>query len=106
MPKITSSKNRIIIHVGVSWKRVDREKYGYDWRTHDVGRGGFTQRIVVRRRIGNIAGNWQTYAWSFTKDQITVSGRTLLCKDKNAYDILSRMKREGDLKGYKVEFRR
>ena len=97
MPKIKESKERILIHVADIWKR----KYiaGWNFRWHDVGKKGRTLRMACQ--IPN--KGWQTYAWSFLKSQVSKSGRTLICKDKNAYDILKKMKDGGDLKGYKVD---
>ena len=97
MPKITETENRIIVHIGNIWKKGKKYHKDYDWRVHDIGRKGFTQRIIVKW-----ANKWHTYAWSFLKSQVSKSNRTLICKDKNAYDILSKMKEKGDLKGYKI----
>ena len=98
MPKISKSNNRIKIHIRNLWKK---KKQIEEFRVKDIGRIGHSQMILCKYK-----SKWQTYAWSFTKDQVTVSDRTLICKDKNAYEILSRMKREGNLKEYKVELRK
>jgi hypothetical protein len=97
MPKIKESKERILIHVSDIWKRKNIS--GWNFRWHDVGKKGGTMRMACQ--IPN--KGWHTYAWSFLKSQVTKSGRTLICKDKNAYDILFKMKEGGDLKGYKVD---
>lgn len=96
MPKISTSDNRIKIHVGNLWKK---KKQMEEFKVKDIGRVGYSQIILCRYK-----GKWQTYAWSFLKSQVSKSGRTLICKDKNAYDILSKMKEGGDLKGYKVDY--
>ena len=103
MSKVTETKNRIVVHVEKLWQTYDT-KYGrenFEFRVHDIGKKGYTERIAVKYH-----GKWHTYAWSFLKSQVSKSGRTLVCKDKSAYDILFKMKEKGDLKGYKVEFRR
>lgn len=99
MPKVKEWKraNRLIIHVGELWKQYDKHPEQFEFRQHDVGRKEFTYRIPCKYR-----NKWHTYAWSFLKSQVSKSDRTLICKDKSAYDILSKMKEKGDLKGYKV----
>ena len=98
-PKISETKNRIVVHIAKIWQTYDT-KYGrenFKFRVHSVGRKGYTNRIAVKYH-----NKWHTYAWSFLKSQVSKSGRTLICKDKKAYDILSKMKEGGDLRGYKV----
>ena len=94
MPKISTSNNRIIIHIGNLWKK---KKQIDEFKIKDPGRVGYFQIILC-----NYRSKWHTYAWSFLKSQVSKSGRTLICKDKNAYDILMKMKEEKDLKGYGV----
>ena len=96
MPKVTETENRIIIRKGDIWNTYDINKLTF--RNHDVGKPSNTIRVACKIP----RGKWHTYAWSFLKSQVSKSGRTLICKDKNAYDILSKMKEKGDLKGYKV----
>ena len=96
MPKVTETENRIIIRKGDIWNTYDTNKLKF--RTHDVGKSSNTLRITCKVPHGK----WHTYAWSFLKSQVSKTGRTLICKDKSAYDILSKMKEKGDLKGYKV----
>ena len=97
MPKVKETQNQIAVHVGDVWEKYEKRPEQFEFRTHDIGKKNFTLRVAVKYR-----DKWQTYAYSFTKGQIKLIGRTLICKDKNAYDILSKMKEEGDLKGYKV----
>ena len=103
MPKVKETYERILVHVGDLWKRntmigLNMPK-SWNFRWHDVGKKGGTMRMACQ--IPN--KGWHTYAWSFLKSQVTKSGRILICKDKNAYDILKKMKDEGDLKGYRVD---
>ena len=97
MPKIKETENRIIVHVGDIWNTYDISKLKF--RTHDVGKPSNTLRIGCKVPHGK----WHTYAWSFLKTQVSKSARTLICKDKNAYDILNKMKEGGDLKGYRLD---
>lgn len=96
MPKVRETKERILIHVDDFWKR--KNIAGWNLRWHDVGKKGRTMRMACQ--IPN--KGWQTYAWSFFKSQVSKLDRTLICKDESAYNILSKMKEKGDLRGYKV----
>ena len=99
MPKIKLTKNRIVVHVGDLWKKYHRSKNKKAWtfRIQDVGRSKHSERIAVKYR-----GKWRTYAWSFSKEQVKKKGRTLIAKDPKAYEILKRLKKMGELKGYKI----
>jgi len=99
MPKVKTTRNRIVIHIGDLYRRYHRSKHRKPWvfRVHDVGRSGHSERIAVKYH-----GRWRTYAWSFSKQQVKKTGRTLIVYDDKAYEILSRLKRNGELRGYKI----
>jgi len=95
MPKVEETKNRIIVRVGDTWKKGHAN---WKFRYHDVGRSKNTLRLSSK----SPRGRWMTYAWSFTKEQVMKIGRSLLVYDQKAFDILKRMKINGDLKGYRI----
>lgn len=97
MPTISESKNRIIVHVGDTWKKYEKQPELFEFRVHDIGRPGKTQRLATKYR-----GKWQTYAWSFTKDQVKKIKKRLFVYDTKALKLLIGLKREGELKGYSV----
>ena len=96
MPKVKVTKNRVVVHVGDLWKKY-KQGAKMEFRVHDVGRRGKSERIAVKYR-----GRWYDYAWSFDKEQVKVKGKKLVCYDPKAYEILAYLKKSGDLKGWKV----
>jgi hypothetical protein len=100
MPKIYETINRVRIHTGPYWRKYKQiPELFEDWRVHDVGRKGKSQRLAVKVR-----GKWVNYGWSFDKSQVKFNPRTktLTVYDRKAYEILMSLKAKGELKGYKI----
>lgn len=101
MPKVSTTKNRVIVHVGDLWKEYDKNPEDFEFRIQDTGRKGYSQRMACKRK-----GKWKTYAWTFSKKQVFPRKRTLYVHDDSAWKILSSLKKKGDLKGYRLVDRR
>jgi len=101
MPRIYETANRVRIHVGNYWKLYDEHPELFEeFRVHDVGRKGMSQRISAKiKDIG-----WVTYGWSFSKDQVRYDHdkKILYVFDKNALDIINKLKAQGEIKRVKL----
>ena len=104
MPKIKVTPNRVVIHVGKWWRKYRKEPEEFDaFRIQDVGRPKKSERIAVKLENGK----WVTYGWSFSKDQVRYNPDTkeLFVFDGKAFDIIKKLKQQGELKGIKIYFK-
>jgi len=102
-PKIAEDTTRIRIHVGKLWRKYQKKPEAFkNFRLHDIGRPSFSQRISVQLADGT----WRTYAWSFSKDQVEYDRKhkILIVKDRKAWKIISKLKKEGELKGIGIVY--
>lgn len=97
MHKVSEARDSITVHVGDLYKKYDKDKKLFSsFRQHYLG-SGKSRRSSVKYR-----GKWRTFAYIFTKGQVSLEKRTLTVKDKKTLNILHRLKQEGDLKNYKI----
>jgi len=105
MPKVKETANRVVVHVGDLWKKYHRAsskiKKRWQFRIKDVGRVKHSELILCKPPNDE----WQAYAWSFSKKQVKKGKRKLIVSDAKAFEILQKLKEEGDLKGWKIVFK-
>jgi hypothetical protein len=100
MPKIYETDSRVRVHIGNLYRIYDKNPELFkEFRFHDVGREGYTYRMSVKYK-----GKWITYAWDFSKEQVSWNSKTktLTVKDRKAYEILKGLKDKGELKGIRL----
>ena len=106
MPKVKETASRTVVHVGDLWKRYHKAspktKIRWKFRIKDVDRLKHSELILCKPPNKD----WQVYAWSFSKRQVKKGKRRLLVYDAKAFEILQGLKESGELRGWKVVFKK
>ena len=107
MPKIKQTSNRVIVHVGNFWQRYHsasrNTKPLWQFRIKDVGRASHSELILCKPPRSS---GWHAYAWSFSNQQVKRANRKLVVYDRKAFEILQRLKKSGNLRGWNLVFRK